>query len=114
MAGRSGQLGSTIAAAISIQPPQGQPAANLYDPVRVLEVIERLEVGPVRVEHNRLVAPYRVVQGGRGSSFDLIYRFEEAVFNPTEAASLNLASMMAAQVAINYGLFCKQIVFRGL
>ncbi len=83
------------------------------DPLKVLEVIDRLEVGPVRLEKDRLVAPYKVVQGDRTGSIDLIYRFEESVFEPDEPASLNLASVMAAQVAMNYGLFCKEIVFNG-
>jgi len=67
----------------------------------------------VRVERRRLVAPYRVV-GRRGSAqTELIYRFEEPVFDPREAASHNLASLLAAQVALNYGLFCRRLVFRG-
>jgi creatinine amidohydrolase/Fe(II)-dependent formamide hydrolase-like protein len=81
---------------------------------RSLQVIDRLDVGPVRVEKNGLTAPYRVVQGGREEATDLVYRFEEDVFDPREAASQNLASMIAAQVALNYGLFAKEIVFRGL
>jgi len=83
------------------------------DPFAVLQVIDRLEVGPVRVEEARLVAPYRVVQGRAAASFDLIYRFEEAVFDPQEEASCNLAAMLAAQIALNYGLFCREIAFHG-
>jgi hypothetical protein len=48
------------------------------------------------------------------STTKLIYRFEENVFEIECAESHNLASMIAAQVAINYGLFCRQIVFNGL
>jgi hypothetical protein len=47
------------------------------------------------------------------STTDLAYRFEEDVFVPGEPASLNLASMLAAQAALNYGLFAREIVFRG-
>lgn len=75
-----------------------------------LKLIDRLEVGPPRVEPRRVVAPYTIRQNGRTDSRDLVYRFEEDVFFEEE---LNLASLMAAQVAINYGLFCEEIVFRG-
>ncbi|RMG54386.1 MAG: creatininase family protein [Acidobacteria bacterium] len=73
-----------------------------------------MEVGPIRLERRRLIAPYTVKRQGEAETFDLIYRFEEDVFDPDEPASRNLASMMAAQVAVNYGLFCREIVFRGV
>jgi hypothetical protein len=83
------------------------------DPLKILEVIDRLEVGPVYLERNRLIAPYVVVQGSHRDSTKLIYRYTEDVFEPASLESRNLASMIAAQVALNYGLFCKEIVFRG-
>ena len=83
------------------------------DPLAVLEVIDRLEVGPVELEKDRLTMPYRVHQQGEVSSKDLVYRFEEEVFDPSDAASRNLASLIGAQVALNYGLFCHEIVLRG-
>jgi creatinine amidohydrolase/Fe(II)-dependent formamide hydrolase-like protein len=76
-------------------------------------VIDRLEVGPVRLEPKRLVAPYVVFRGKKRDEIDLIYRYEEAVFDPGDSGAFNLASMVAAQVALNYGLFCREIVFRG-
>ncbi len=78
-----------------------------------LLVIDRLEVGPVEIEKRRLVAPYRVVVGDDDDATELIYRYDEDVFEPGDPASLNLASMIAAQVALNYGLFCREIVLRG-
>ncbi|MEX1309997.1 MAG: creatininase family protein, partial [Candidatus Sulfomarinibacteraceae bacterium] len=39
--------------------------------------------------------------------------YDEDVFSPGDPASANLASMIAAQVALNYGLFCREMVFRG-
>jgi 7-cyano-7-deazaguanine synthase in queuosine biosynthesis len=81
--------------------------------IESLRVIDRLSVGPVRVERRRLVAPYRVTGSGRQESVDLIYRWEEEVFDPKSAACHNLASMIAAQVALNYGLFCREIEFLG-
>jgi creatinine amidohydrolase/Fe(II)-dependent formamide hydrolase-like protein len=81
--------------------------------LNILQVIDRLEVGPVKVEKKRLIAPYRVQQNNSGDSIDLIYSYEEEVFDPADPASQNLASMIAAQVALNYGLFCQKIVFHG-
>ena len=79
-----------------------------------LVVIDRLEVGPLKLEKRRLIAPYIVIQGDQVSATELIYSYEENVFDPAEKASQNLAAMIAAQVAINYGLFCRTIVFHGL
>jgi 7-cyano-7-deazaguanine synthase in queuosine biosynthesis len=78
-----------------------------------LQVFDRLAVGPVRVEPRRLVAPYRISRDGQEHFIDLIYRWEEAVFDPKCLASRNLASMIAAQVALNYGLFCRTLEFHG-
>ena len=84
------------------------------DPLNILCVIDRMDIGPVRLERNRLISPYRVTRDGKSDTEELIYRFEEGVFAPDELASLNLASMIAAQVGLNYGLFCKEIFFHGL
>jgi len=78
-----------------------------------LQVINRLEVGPIRLEPRRVIAPYTVSQGTQQDSIDLMYHFDEDVFDPAEPTSKNLASMIAAQVALNYGLFCREMVFQG-
>ena len=83
------------------------------DPLKVLGVIHRLEVGPVQLKPRVMTAPYRVTRNGEVHENELIYRFEEDVFVPGEPASINLASMMAAQVALNYGLFSDELVFHG-
>jgi len=44
---------------------------------------------------------------------DFIYRFEERVFHPDDPASENLAAILAAQPALNYGLFASEIRFIG-
>jgi len=77
------------------------------------KTVDRLEVGPVVVEPRRLTAPYRVTIGNTSAETELVYRYEEAVFTPDDPSSINLASMIAAQVALNYGLFCSQLVFHG-
>ncbi len=78
-----------------------------------LLVIDRLEVGPVQVEKRRLIAPYRMLQGEEDKTFKLYYRYEEDVFDPQDSASQNLAGMIGVQVALNYALFCKEMIFHG-
>jgi len=81
--------------------------------IEILRVIDRLVVGPVRLEGRRLVAPYEVQRGKKKDAIDLIYRYEEEVFDPDDPGAINLASVIAAQVALNYGLFCREIVLNG-
>jgi len=83
------------------------------DPLAVLKVIDRLEVGPTRVEKRGLISPYKVIQKKAVDAFELIYRYNEDVFDPEEPESINLAHMIAAQVAFNYGLFCRKLIFHG-
>ncbi|MGH9465042.1 MAG: creatininase family protein, partial [Thermoanaerobaculia bacterium] len=90
--------------------PMSEPARAS---VPALQVLDRLEVGPVELEPTRLTAPYTVVRGSASATTELIYRFEEEVFRPGELASANLAAVAAAQLALNYGLFAKQLVLRG-
>lgn len=87
------------------------PASSQEDPLSILKVIQKLEVGPVEVRSNKLISPYSVTTEEGNSVFKLIYRFEEEVFDQKDTHSVNLAGMIAAQVALNYGLFCKKIVF---
>jgi creatinine amidohydrolase/Fe(II)-dependent formamide hydrolase-like protein len=84
-----------------------------FDPLGALRVFDRLEVGPVRLEPRRLIAPYRLFVGDAQNGIDLIYRYEEDVFDPQEPEAQNLAAIIAAQVAINYGLFCREMIFHG-
>jgi creatinine amidohydrolase/Fe(II)-dependent formamide hydrolase-like protein len=87
--------------------------SDASDPLALLEVIDRLEVGPAVIAADRLTTPYRVEREGRTESFELIYRYEEPVFTPGDPAAANLAAMVGAQVAVNFGLFCREIVFAG-
>jgi hypothetical protein len=84
------------------------------DPLESLVVFDRMEIGPVKVEPRRLVTPYRLFFDGKEDKIDLIYSYEEKVFDPQNPVSINLAGMVGAQVAFNYGLFCKTIVFHGI
>jgi creatinine amidohydrolase/Fe(II)-dependent formamide hydrolase-like protein/7-cyano-7-deazaguanine synthase in queuosine biosynthesis len=83
------------------------------DPLAPLGVITRLEVGPVRLERRRLVAPYRVTTARGSAETDVAYTYEEDVFDPASPADLDLAQLIGSQVALNYGLFCEEIVFHG-
>jgi creatinine amidohydrolase/Fe(II)-dependent formamide hydrolase-like protein len=95
--------------------PDGKSASSkiAHDPLSALQVFDRLEIGPVKYEPRRLMAPYRLFWDGREDRTELIYSYEETVFDPLEPESQNLADMIAAQVALNYGLFCRSIVFNG-
>jgi len=101
-------------------PPQSKTATAgarkrdvLELPPKSLHVLRRLEVGPVRVEPGRLLAPYTATAGDSSDTMEFVYRFEEDVFDPQSPVDGNLACMMAAQVALNYGLFATEIVFYG-
>ncbi len=91
----------------------GENLVGLDDPLAVLEVIDTLEVGPVKLNNNRLTAEYKVIRGSSTEHTTLIYKYDEDVFIPDDPSAVNLASMIAAQAALNYGLFCKNIVFHG-
>jgi hypothetical protein len=95
-------------------PEANTPLVNNADALNVLTVFDRLEVGPIKLERKRLVAPYRLMVDGKAEQTELIYTYEEDVFDPDSPESRNLADMIAAQVALNYGLFCHEIVFNGL
>jgi creatinine amidohydrolase/Fe(II)-dependent formamide hydrolase-like protein/7-cyano-7-deazaguanine synthase in queuosine biosynthesis len=87
---------------------------NEHHALQRLKVIDRFEIGPVRLEKRRLVCPYSITQKGKKASYSLIYRYQEDVFNPDEYDSAHLADMIAAQVAMNYGMFCSEMVYYGL
>jgi hypothetical protein len=84
------------------------------DPWNCIRVFRRLEVGPVRIEPQRVVATYKLTTESGASSIDFVYRYEQAVFDPADPAARNLGSMITAQLALNYGLFTDEIRFDGL
>jgi creatinine amidohydrolase/Fe(II)-dependent formamide hydrolase-like protein len=85
----------------------------MNDALKTMEIFDELRVKVLKLEPNRLTATYALSMGDQVDGFDLIYRFEEPVFEPQDPACQNLAAMMAAQPALNYGLFCRKIVFEG-
>ena len=83
--------------------------------IRDFVVFEQLSVHHLVVEPKRVKATYTLSKmDGETLTNELIYSYGQVYFNRKEAQDINLASMMAVQVAINYGLFCKTIVFDGL
>jgi hypothetical protein len=81
------------------------------DPLSVLDVVDRLTVGPTVVEPDRIRTGYAVTVRGTTSRTALTCKFEEPVLAPADPAARNLAALIGAQPALNYGLFCREIVF---
>lgn len=82
--------------------------------IHSLNVFHRLKVGPAMIEPNRVRARYELTLNNDQFAWnELIYSYRDNVFDGS-ARSINLASMMLSQVAINYGLFCKEIIFDGV
>jgi len=82
--------------------------------IRSLLFFDCLKVGPVRVEPRKVRASYQLTLKNRNVvENELVFSYQEDLFDRT-SSSLNMASMMASQVALNYGLFCREIIFDGL
>ena len=80
-----------------------------------LVVFSKLKVHQLVVEPKRVKATYTVFKkDGSEVSNELIYSYDSIYFNKTTETDVNLASMMLAQVALNYGLFFETIEFDGL
>lgn len=78
------------------------------------QVFNSLRVHDIIVEPKRMKATYTVTdKQGEALSNVLIYAYPEAVFDPNKWEDRNLASVMAVQVALNYGLFCQEMIFEG-
>ena len=78
-------------------------------------VLRKLTVGNIHIEPRQVKAKYTVEKfSGETESAEFIYSYDHAYFDRKNAHDINLASMMLAQVAFNYGLFCEVIEFDGL
>lgn len=78
-------------------------------------VHKKLIIGPVRIETDKVSAPYTVIKkNGAKAENILSYVYEDKVFDPLDPSSQNLASIIVAQVALNYGLFFEEINLNGL
>lgn len=83
--------------------------------IRDLVAFKRLAVNHIQVELKRVKARYELTkQDETVVHNELIYSYDSSYFNYHLADDVNLACMMAVQVALNYGLFCEVIEFDGL
>ncbi len=87
---------------------------QIRDPLDILGVIQRLEIGTPILEKRRITAPYKVTRNGQTDAKELVYKYEEDLLMPGDPDSMNLASMISVQVALNYGLFCDEIILNGV
>jgi predicted PP-loop superfamily ATPase len=79
------------------------------------KVLRKLTIRIFHIEPKKVKALYQVERvDGENQSFELIYSYEHPYFDHLSPADVNLASMMLAQAALNYGLFSEIIEFDGL
>ncbi|MCJ7468483.1 MAG: hypothetical protein MUO53_17520 [Maribacter sp.] len=83
--------------------------------IRSLVHFSKLSVHQIEVAPTRVKANYTILSNeGHSITNELIYSYDTVYFDKNNAEDVNLASMMLAQVALNYGLFFKSIEFDGL
>jgi 7-cyano-7-deazaguanine synthase in queuosine biosynthesis len=84
-------------------------------PIETLTVFKRLDVGNIIVGKKRITATYTLTHyNGRQVSNRLIYSYERDLFDTNDPVGRNVASVILAQLALNYGLFCETIHFDGV
>ena len=82
--------------------------------LRDFVVFKSLRVFNIDIKPKRVKATYELIHNdGSVASNVLFYTYNLPLFNKKSTEDLNLASMMLAQVAMNYGLFCKELIFEG-
>ena len=80
-----------------------------------LIVHKKLSVKNIDVQPKKVSAEYCIETfEDKSISTEFIYSYAHPYFDKNDPADVNLASMMLAQVAINYGLFFKEVEFDGL
>ncbi|WP_445381288.1 hypothetical protein [Robiginitalea sp. IMCC43444] len=78
-------------------------------------VIDQLRVHQIEVKPGQIKADYTVKQAGRPEEHcEHIFSYKKPFFDPRKPEDINLACMALCQVALNYGLFCREIVLDGL
>lgn len=78
-------------------------------------VLEKLLVHNIRIEKKKIKADYTIhTFDGRKDSTEFIYTYEKPYFDIYNPHDVNLACMILAQIALNYGLFFRTIEFDGL
>ena len=82
--------------------------------IRSLVVFSKLSVHNISIEPKRVKAVYTVSKrDGTSVANELIYSYDSDYFDKKRPEDVNLASMMMAQVALNYGLFFESMEFDG-
>ncbi len=80
-----------------------------------LVVFKSLRVASLKVEPTRVSAVYQVQKlDGSLSENVMMYSYTDVIFDKNDSSDINMASLMVAQVAMNYGLFCQEMIFEGL
>ncbi len=64
------------------------------DQLEKFVVFDKFEIGPIKIEKKKISALYTIYKKDFTDSIDLIYSYEEEVFDPKDEADLNLASMI--------------------
>lgn len=83
--------------------------------IKDLVVFSKLKVHDLKVEPKRIKANYTIEKRDSTSvTNELIYSYNQQYFSKKNWEDVNLASMMAAQVALNYGLFFETIELHGV
>lgn len=78
-----------------------------------LQVWKRLVVGPARIEKRRIKVPYTIEAADGSHTQELTFRWASDVLDPASPVDQQLAALVGAQVALNYGLFCEELVLHG-
>lgn len=82
--------------------------------IKDLIVFKSLKVLKPEIKSDSVKSKYQLtLKNGEVVTNEMIYTYHEKVFDKNDLAHRNLASNMMVQVAMNYGLFCDQLVFEG-
>ncbi|MCB0662695.1 MAG: hypothetical protein KDC24_08145 [Saprospiraceae bacterium] len=77
-------------------------------------VLKHIKVCDLKIQSKQVSATYEIQHfNGEKEQTRLIYSYQEKLFDKKSLTDWNLASMMVAQVAFNYGLFCEELIFEG-
>lgn len=78
-------------------------------------VLRHLRICDLEIKSQQVSAIYEIKHfSGETERTRLIYSYQEGLFQKQSYSDWNLASLMVAQVALNYGLFCEEIIFEGI
>lgn len=76
---------------------------------------KKIIVSTPRIEKRKISSKYQIqMNDGQIHENELVYTYEYDVFDPSSILDQNLASVILVQVALNYGLFAKELFFEGI